>query len=180
MHVVQSGMFAGTKLHDSWPWDDGNKHLKIAGTYEQHLHGYIARLLAKQPNSIWNIGCAEGFYAVGIARKVDVPVYVMEPAEGCRIACQRNAELNGVTLNFTDTFNPTPGSFVLMDCEGHEREYLKVIPDSDLIVELHDFHSEGWGEEIYDRMTNHDRIKVTGGDDERPDGTFWIVAERRT
>ena len=182
--TVEGGMFAGMLLHDRWPWNDGNQGRKIYGDYEAHLHPHIRAMLDRKPVEIWNVGCAEGFYAVGIARITSVPVNVVETAADCREACLSNAKLNDVALNFQNRLFPVlPRSFILMDCEGAERHYLgplHPLDQCDLIVEVHDFLEEGWGEELWRRFEKtHRAIKIYGGPDVRPDKTFWIVAYAR-
>jgi hypothetical protein len=41
---------------------------KIIGTYEQPLQPYISDAIDQKYETILNIGCAEGYYAVGMAR----------------------------------------------------------------------------------------------------------------
>ena len=43
---------------------------KILGCYEQPLQPYIKRALSKNYTTVINIGCAEGYYAVGFARAI--------------------------------------------------------------------------------------------------------------
>jgi hypothetical protein len=61
--MVAAGPFAGMKLdYELFP-----KHTspKFLGTYEQELHGGIERAIKLYPRYVSNIGCAEGFYAIG-------------------------------------------------------------------------------------------------------------------
>lgn len=41
---------------------------KLLGCYEQPLQPYITTAIEKDYATILNIGCAEGYYAVGLAR----------------------------------------------------------------------------------------------------------------
>ena len=43
---------------------------KLLGCYEQPLQPYIEQAIQKQYATILNIGCAEGYYAVGMARRM--------------------------------------------------------------------------------------------------------------
>ena len=181
---VEGGIFAGMLLYDRWPWNDGNQGRKIYGDYESHLHGHIRAMLDRKPIQIWNVGCAEGFYAVGIARLTKRPIIVVETAQDCRDACLLNARLNNVALTFSHGLFPIlPRSFILMDCEGAERHYLgplHPIDQCDWIIEVHDFLDEGWGEDMWQRFNkSHRAFKIFGGRDARPDKTFWIVAYAR-
>src|SRR4051812_42950342 len=40
----------------------------VLGSFEAELHDHLERFLARAPRVVVNIGCAEGYYAVGIAR----------------------------------------------------------------------------------------------------------------
>jgi hypothetical protein len=44
---------------------------KFLGTYEQELHGVIEKAMESHPKFVLNIGCAEGFYAVGLAIRLN-------------------------------------------------------------------------------------------------------------
>ena len=41
---------------------------KLLGCYEQRLQPYISAAIEKRYSTVLNIGCAEGYYAVGLAR----------------------------------------------------------------------------------------------------------------
>src|SRR4051812_14244715 len=43
---------------------------KLIGCYEAELHGVVARILRTGYTQIVDIGCAEGYYAVGLARSI--------------------------------------------------------------------------------------------------------------
>jgi hypothetical protein len=44
---------------------------KFLGTYERELHRVIERAIWRRPKYVLNIGCAEGFYAVGLAIRLN-------------------------------------------------------------------------------------------------------------
>src|SRR5258708_2393023 len=65
---VATGPFASMKLdYELFPVHASPKFL---GTYEQELHSTIERVIQLAPNCVLNVGCAEGFYAVGMARRL--------------------------------------------------------------------------------------------------------------
>ena len=43
---------------------------KLLGSYEQPLSPYIEEIISKNYSNIINIGCAEGYYAVGLASRM--------------------------------------------------------------------------------------------------------------
>src|ERR1041384_6716299 len=62
---VSGGPFAGAKISQH---STGSELLpKLLGTYELELHGVIEEFIAANYNALINVGCSEGFYAVGFA-----------------------------------------------------------------------------------------------------------------
>jgi hypothetical protein len=109
--------------------------------------------MQKSPRLILNIGAAEGYYAVGLARHFpEATVLAYEIDAGARELCAGLARLNGVAERVRIEGECTPqemaalplqGALILCDCEGCELELLRpdVAPallDSYLLVELHD------------------------------------------
>lgn len=43
---------------------------KIAGAYESHLHSIVEKVIATNYSDIIDVGCAEGYYAVGFAKRM--------------------------------------------------------------------------------------------------------------
>ena len=148
---VQAGPFCGMKYIST---AHGSALLpKILGTYEEALHPFIYRVLKRNYQLIADIGCAEGYYAVGFARafrKIPVQAFDIDPQ--ARTLCRKLAEVNGladlvsITDNCTiDVLNKilVDSTLIISDCEGYEFDLLRpeLIPklsSSDLIVELHD------------------------------------------
>ena len=62
---------------------------KLIGTYERELHPWFERVLAQRPTRFVDIGAADGYYAIGIAR-AGVPVVAFEMS---RIARRQLREL---------------------------------------------------------------------------------------
>src|SRR5690348_1337426 len=55
---------------------------KILGCYEQEIHAFIEEIINKSYSVIVDVGCAEGYYAVGFAyRSSDVKVYAFDENE---------------------------------------------------------------------------------------------------
>jgi hypothetical protein len=96
--TVQRGPFAGMKLDvKALP-----VHVtpKLVGTYEAELHEVIEEALARAPRTIVNIGCAEGYYAIGIARRLPHAIVHAHDADWkARKATRLNATLNRVDRN---------------------------------------------------------------------------------
>ena len=70
---------------------------KLLGCYEHELHPIIARLPRRGYRRVVNIGCAEGYYAVGLARLLPTAtVLAFDSTAGARKLCAELAALNGV------------------------------------------------------------------------------------
>ena len=72
---------------------------KIIGCYEEELHPWVADLLLHNYNAIVNIGCAEGYYAIGFALKSVSQgglIYAYDINPVARHSCLRMARLNNV------------------------------------------------------------------------------------
>ena len=145
---------------------------KLLGCYEQPLHAFFENILAGKYRKIINIGCAEGYYAVGFAFAVKGLIslaYDIDPA--ARRACKALAEQNSVSDRvviggeFTaSNFQAHAGRDVLVFCdvEGAEVDLLDPIlapslAEMDLIVESHDCLRADISELLTDRFSaTHD------------------------
>src|SRR5574343_1646176 len=94
---VATGLFSGMKIPLSSPWEDGNLGTKLVGSYEHELHRAFDAVLRREPQTIINAGCAEGFYAVGLARLAPKASVVAYDINATSLAlCKRMAIENGV------------------------------------------------------------------------------------
>jgi hypothetical protein len=126
---------------------------KLLGCYEQPLLPYIQQAIDTPYQQVVNIGCAEGYYAVGMALKMTnthIKAYDLNPA--AQLACQQLAKKNNVfdrinigSLFSTEDFQKLPQSktLILCDIEGGERELLDpqlapALEQMDIIVESHE------------------------------------------
>lgn len=66
--IIRAGPFVGTQYPGAAVGD--NLIPKLLGTYELELHEHIERMLDRQPHRVVNVGCAEGYYAIGFARRL--------------------------------------------------------------------------------------------------------------
>ena len=155
--IVRGGPFKGLIYPDFIAFGSA-MYPKLLGCYESELNFIFERFLKKDYHSIVDIGCAEGYYAVGIAmRKPNANVYAYDIDEKAIAACKRMATLNKVEKNIklgsfctSETLlNMEFGekSLIISDCEGYEKELFnrKVaehLKNCDLIIELHDLYSE--------------------------------------
>lgn len=151
---VATGPFAGMCLPNTAIWEDGNYGCKLIGSYEFELHRVLEIALRRQPKTIINIGCAEGYYAVGLAMIAPKARIIANDIDPKSLAvCMANARLNGVEDRITPVhacYRPHQldtgehRRLYIVDCEGGELFILDPalcpsLARSDIIVECHDF-----------------------------------------
>jgi len=126
---------------------------KLLGSYEQEIQQEILNVIADKPRLILDIGSAEGYYAIGLARLLpDSKVIAADTSETARRLCAAAATLNGCSnVTVTGTIDPAAltkfelkDAFILCDCEGYEKELftpsvLPALKHTKLIIETHDF-----------------------------------------
>lgn len=152
-NIVQRGIFPGMKLSPSLAWG-ADKFAMLSGQYEQELYPIIAQAAKGNYPCFIDIGCANGFYAVGFAMIAPgCPVIAYDIDDGARQMTTRNAQLNGVAdrleingladhQELQSRITRLGGAFLLCDIEGAEVELLDpeacpALLKCDLLVELH-------------------------------------------
>lgn len=140
---------------------------KLLGCYEQPLHRAIEAAMAADYATVVNIGCAEGYYTVGMARRMPATRFLaFDIDDTARQTCRALAERNGVAdrVEIGTRFDPAgfaalpPGrTLVLCDIEGGEGELLDpaLAPElarMDLIVESHDCLTAGMTARLTERF----------------------------
>ena len=133
---VLAGPFTGMALPENSSWRDGDFMPKLIGSYESNLREVLAQAVERSPATVINVGCAEGYYAVGLARLLPrATVYAFDIASDACAICASAAGENGVaervvvggrcTTSVLAKLLELPGRILLvMDCEGAERELL--------------------------------------------------------
>jgi hypothetical protein len=154
--AVMTGPFGGMTLLPEVCWNDGDLPPKILGCYEAELHPAVAKAIARKPSAVVNIGCAEGYYAVGMARALpQARVFAFESDARGQSICARAASANNVggRVSVQGTCGPDTlrqllpqieRPLLIVDCEGAELQLLDPsqvsdIKRCDVIVECHDF-----------------------------------------
>jgi hypothetical protein len=128
--TVTGGPFAGMKLVTDTSWGDGTLIPKLLGCYEEELHPAFGLALGRQPECVVNIGCAEGYYAVGLARLLSAAtVIAFDTDENAQKICRAAAGSNGVAARLRvegecaparlGSITATGGrKLLVIDCEG--------------------------------------------------------------
>lgn len=152
--TVRSGPFKGMKYPGA---EAAGSALipKLLGSYEKELHPMIEYLITKGYDDVIDVGCAEGYYATGMALRLpSARVHAYDTSEVARALCTSMVTLNGVagrvsvqttcTPETLITF-PKPGrTLVICDCESYEKYlFTPAVRDAlktcDVLIEMHDF-----------------------------------------
>ncbi len=160
---VMSGPFEGMRLCPESRWPDGNLCLKLFGYYEHELHPAIEKAISRRPNSVINVGCGEGYYAVGMAMRLPkAKIYAIDISSEAVRLCRQAATLNnvvdrvGVGLVDGDGFSVSSPCLLIIDNEGSEEKVVECLDEPkgyDLIIECHDFMNAGTADRITKRLS---------------------------
>jgi hypothetical protein len=153
--IVLSGPFAGMYYLNETIW--GRIECRWLGTYEQELFPIIHKILKMNYSTIIDVGSAEGYYAIGLARCFpNAIVYSYDTDPWARWQQRRLASMNGVRnvsirgLCSSDELSrySSTSTLLICDIEGFEYELLDPIKTPgllrcDILVEVHDWQSGG-------------------------------------
>jgi ribosomal protein L11 methylase PrmA len=71
---------------------------KLLGAYEDELSPFVEEAIAREPDVLVDLGCAEGYFAVGFARRLlQTTVIAADTNPFARLRAWRLARSNGVT-----------------------------------------------------------------------------------
>lgn len=150
--TVLHGSFQGMKYPSLQAFGSGI-YPKILGSYEQELADVISYITAQKYTSIVDIGCAEGYYAVGFGMRMQNSIiYALDTNNEALDACKKMAELNNVTVKtggFCDKdrlvgLDLGERALIFCDCEGYETDLIdskvaQTLKSHDFLIETHDF-----------------------------------------
>lgn len=152
---------------------------RLLGSYEHELHPHLRAFAAEGLDCVIDVGCAEGYYAVGLARLMpDVTVHAHDIDAKALAACQALAAKNGVGDRVVVGGEFKPPDFqafagrkalVMLDAEGAELDVLRpdlapALAGFSLIVETHDVYRPGALATIIERFEpTHDIVRVDQG-----------------
>jgi hypothetical protein len=139
---------------------------RLLGSYEAELHPIFEGVIADGYDRVVDIGCGDGYYAVGLAWRMPAcRVEAYDPDPIARELCRQLAAANGVLDRIAvrpavelAELRPSRGrTFVKMDCEGCELELLRpdeseLLRQSTILVELHDALRSGTTREVLVRF----------------------------
>lgn len=168
--TIQDGPFAGIRYIDR---TCGSAFLpKLVGSYEAELFPVLKKIIQKNYSTVIDVGCAEGYYAVGLAKcSKQSQVHAFDIDGVARSRCKELAKLNDVedrvhvharcdVLELERYIQPS--TLLLCDCEGYERTLLDpdrspALKQADILVELHEVPEPGVTQELIARFKDtHD------------------------
>ena len=181
---VEAGPFAGLRYPEGIS-TAGASEFKRRGSYEEPVAQVLSAELLRGPAQFVDIGAAEGFYAVGVARR-DVPTIAYESSSIQRQALAQLAKENGVDVTVRRHCRAIPsvpsGSVLLLDVEGAEASLLtrpvaERLAGSTVIVELHEQFVPGVTAMLFDRFESTHSGEVVSGNGEptRTGAAEWAV-----
>lgn len=172
--TVHAGPFQGLRYIER---SAGSSLLpKLIGSYEQELNEELENVLKTPYDTIIDVGCAEGYFAVGCAWRVpSAQVFAYDTNPGAQTLCQELATLNNVKVNLGRRCTPAVlnerikgATLVICDCEGYEFELLDPVRvpglrGADIVVEIH-----GTAEPLLDRFQSTHEITSLFSHDRDP------------
>lgn len=175
--VVQHGPFAGMIYISE---STGSVLApKLLGSYEAELHPVLQEMRARPYETIVNLGCGEGYYAVGLARLMPAArVHAFDSDPVAQDLCRQLAALNGVADRVHVEGECTPDrlnelvrgrTLVFCDVEGAELTLLDParaprLAGCDVLVELHDFIDATISAQVAARFAGtHDLRRIEQG-----------------
>ena len=187
--TVSGGPFAGLTYPDTAPL---SLVPKLLGVYESELHAAVEDAIRARPQTIVNVGAADGYYAVGLARRCPGAQVIAYEADAQQLElCRRVAAANGVAVDVRGAAGPgdlAGATLIVMDCEGCERALLEPGIEATVIVELHDFLDARVGEVVQRFAPTHDVTVVPTApqpparhplSEQRPGPMRWAVMTPR-
>lgn len=179
---IRHGFFAGIRIPNGGYAKGSCLIPKFVGTYEAELKPVVDEIVRRNPPVIVDVGCAEGYYAVGFAMRCpQVKVHAFDTSPEARKLCKETAIANKVDdrvaiageCSPADLLNlPLPvGSLVMSDCEGYEvdlftDEVVRHLAASLVFIEVHDCYRPEASPTLKTRFSaTHDLQVIRSGKD---------------
>lgn len=181
--TVQRGPFKGLRYSERIAQERNQVH-RLVGSYENELYDWCEEIVGRQYPMLLDIGTADGFYAVGFARRMpNARVIGFDTDRWARAATQELADENGAAnVEVLSMCSPEwlrrnlkPDTLIFSDCEGYEHVLFNpsLVPGllgCDMVIELHERPAPGVEDVIRDRFAQtHDIRMVTYTDHDAAD-----------
>lgn len=188
--VVLNGIFKGLRYTD-FKSVCSAIYPKLIGSYENEIQNDLSLIISKKPSLIIDIGCAEGYYAVGLARLLpDSKIIAADISEEARNLCIQLAEFNdcsnvkivgAITADNLISYD-LENAFIICDCEGYEKQLFntQVLPylrNTYLIIETHDFIDPSISIYLEKLFSDTHHIKVVASIDDLLKAKYYHFTE---
>ncbi len=173
--TVRHGPFAGMK-YAAMSSSASLSLPKVIGSYESPIHSWIMDAIKQDYDRILNVGCGEGYYAVGFSLKSpSSQIYAYDIDDDAQEYTAKLARLNNIsdkvsirTLCTIDAMRQqiTDNTLIFCDIEGGELDLFRPdlapeLSQTDLIIELHDFCRPRATEVLLRRFHHSHRVEIT-------------------
>ncbi len=128
---------------------------KLLGSYEYELNGIIEQVIGNKYTEIVDIGCAEGYYAVGLSMRCpNAKVFAFDTNTKAIQLCREMMQLNGIEAsrysvngycdsNTLENIPVSERALIISDCEGYEKQLftsssVKKLNKHEFLIEVHD------------------------------------------
>jgi hypothetical protein len=193
--VVQAGPFAGMAYPPHRLADVDAAAAKLLGVYEQEIAWVFERAIVGNVSNFIDIGCADGYYAVGMAcASPTMTTFAYDLSSSARALCAEVATASGVGTRVrigkrcsADVLGslPVDRALVLCDIEGAEVELLdavvaETLATSVVVVEVHEAARPGAGGQLQSAFAGtHEAVTVFQQPREVPEPlAAWPLRER--
>jgi hypothetical protein len=161
--IVQAGPFTGMAYPTGRVADIDAAVPKLLGVYESEIAWVFERAIAQNVTTFVDIGCADGYYAVGMAHASPATTtFAYDISSSARELCSATAVASRVEprVKVGSRFTvdalaslPTAGALVLCDIEGAETDLLDANAAAALagcvaVVEVHEDERPGTGDRL--------------------------------
>ena len=156
---------------------EGSRSARLLGAYEAGLAPVIEEIVTRAYPVVIDVGSAEGYYAVGLARRLPrARVLARDANPRAQALCAALAAANGVAdrveigglMGHADfDLCSAQKTLVVCDIEGAEAELLDPVRApglraADILVEAHDCMHHGLSHVLVERFKATHRIRVIG------------------
>jgi precorrin-6B methylase 2 len=152
-NIVKNGPFKGMVYNAPYSICS-SFYPKLMGSYEKELWPIITDACKEEYSAIIDVGCAEGYYAVGFAITQPLAkIYAYDTNPIALDFCESMAKANGVELQLGRFFGKETvlqldlgkKAFFILDCEGYEvelidKEFVSQMAKHDFLIEVHEMN----------------------------------------
>jgi hypothetical protein len=156
---------------------EGARAARMLGSYEASLAPVIEEIIKRRYDLVIDVGSAEGYYAVGLARRMPQAQIWARDAnpkaqELCRALAMANdvadrVQIGGLMAHEDFEICRRQKSLVLCDIEGAEEDLLDPVKapgllSADILVETHDTFHPGLSQKIAERFKASHHLRLIG------------------